>query len=72
MSEEVKWYRKGYDAQCWGYPLSDHVWKKKTLFRWNPEYPIEYKGTYRKGQIDAWEAGKARNCPYFYKPKQRR
>lgn len=69
--EEQKWYQMGYDDQCWGYPLLDHVWKKKSLFNWKPKYPIEYQSIYRKGQIDAYEAGHARDCPWFhpdYKP----
>jgi len=62
--EEIEWYEKGYNDQEWGYPLLDHVWKKKTWFRRNTKYPLEYKKFYREGQLDAWNNG-CKECPHF-------
>ena len=70
MNKEEYWEQKGYDDQDWGYPLLDHVWKKKTMFNWNPKYPKKYQESYRMGQWRAHEEGVA-SKPWFDKPKQR-
>lgn len=54
----VKWFEMGYHDQCEEYPLLDYVWGTEG-------YPIEYKVTYRKGQISAYADGKA-NKPDFF------
>mgnify|MGYP003675703204 CR=1 FL=1 len=64
--EEKKWRDLGYEDMCWGYPLLDHVWKKKTIFRWNPKYPMEYKEAYRKGNVDAYTRGHTKEKPWHY------
>jgi hypothetical protein len=63
-----EWYQLGYDDQEWGYPLLDHVWKKKSLFNWKPKYPIKFQEDYRRGQIQCWKDGRARDNskPWFY------
>ena len=68
-----EWYQLGFDEQEWGYPLLDHVWKKRTIFNWYPKYPKKYQNAYRLGQWRAYEEGKSSRGekPYFEKPKQR-
>jgi thymidylate synthase len=44
-------YSKGYEDQCWGYPVLDHV--KPTT------------DSYKRGQINAYLEGKA-DKPFFY------
>ena len=60
MSKEQEFFDKGYNDQCWGYPLLDHAWEGNS-------HPKEYQESYRKGQIKAYQDGKA-ECPWFYKP----
>jgi thymidylate synthase len=48
-------YSKGYEHQCWGYPVLDHV--KPTT------------ASYKRGQINAYLEGKA-DKPFFYLTKE--
>lgn len=57
--EEQYWFEKGYDEQCWGYPLLDHVWSRFG------EYPKKFKQFYQNGQTKAYEDTKA-ECPWFH------
>ena len=62
MSEEQKkWYTKGYNDQCWGYPLLDHAWE----WGLDKKHPKIYQKYYRMGQSKAYEDGKA-ECPWFH------
>jgi len=59
--EEEKYFDKGFNDQCWGYPLLDHAWESK-------ENPKKYQEFYRAGQAKAYEDGKA-GKPWFYNEK---
>jgi len=62
-SEQKEWYDSGYEAQCWGYPLLDHVWgDEKYLYQ---KYPKKFQKYYREGQIQAYLDGEAKK-PWFY------
>jgi thymidylate synthase len=52
---DVEEYSKGYEDQCWGYPVLDHV--KPTT------------ASYKRGQINAYLEGKA-DKPFFYLTKE--
>ena len=56
--EEQEYFDKGYNDQCWRYPLLDHVWGSK-------KYPKKYQEFYRAGQVKAYEDSKAEK-PWFY------
>jgi hypothetical protein len=58
--EELKWFEKGYDEACWGYPVLDFVWGG------NIDYPKEYQQLYRNGQIKSYEDGKSER-PWFHR-----
>jgi hypothetical protein len=64
-----EWYQLGFDEQEWGYPLLDHVWKKRTIFNWYPKYPQKFQQSYRDGQVDSWINGRAKDKPWFYEEK---
>ena len=66
MNENESYYfDKGYDDQCWGYPILDHAWGYKKYF-WNKaKYPKKYQKFYRLGQVQSYLDGQA-NCPWFY------
>jgi len=56
-----KWFKAGYEEQCRGYPILEHVWGTEN-------YPKEFQQEYHNGQIQAFLDGEAER-PWFYKEK---
>ena len=67
MLELEKYYFSlGYNDQCYGYPLLDHVWGYKKYFWQKTKYPKKYQQIYRNGQIQAY-IDKKTEKPWFIK-----
>lgn len=60
MNEKEKyWVDRGFEEQCWGYPILDWVWNE------NKDYPKKYQPFYRIGQIQAHKINGVER-PWFY------